>query len=117
MNNPSVGAGPSFSVRVDVSADRGVLVVTGDLDLATVEELGEHLARVVDSGCRELVVDLTAVPFCDVVGFTLLLDAARAVRARRGSLRVLGACWSLRRMVDAFDASGLLAVPSGTSRR
>lgn len=98
---------------VETSPERVLVVATGELDIATVGTLAEQLAKAVAGGCRHLDVDLTLVPFCDVVGFDVLLDTARSMRARQGTMRIIGPCWSLRYMAGTFGAHHLLGLPPG----
>ena len=42
-----------------------LLELTGELDVATVEEFNQALSRVVDGGARTVVVDLVRLTFLD----------------------------------------------------
>jgi anti-sigma B factor antagonist len=96
------------------SPDHTLLTLSGDLDVATAGQLAERLAEVLAGDCRQLDLDLAAVDFCDVVGFNLLLATGRTMRARHGSLRIVDACWSVRRMAGLFEVRDLFAlVPAG----
>lgn len=54
-----------------------VVVVQGELDLATVPALREAVQRAMDRGAKKLVIDLTAVSFVDSVGLGAILNAKR----------------------------------------
>lgn len=62
-----------------------VLVVEGELDIATAPRMIASLNEALAEGDRPLVVDLTRVLFMDSTGLALLINARRrAVRSRRG---------------------------------
>jgi anti-sigma B factor antagonist len=92
------------------SPDHTLLTLSGDLDVATAGQFGDRLAEALAGGCRQLDVDLAAVGFCDVVAFNLLLAAGRTMRGRRGTLRILDACWSVERMAALFEVHDLLTL-------
>lgn len=103
-----------FSVRsATASPGHVVLQLAGDLDVATAGRLTDRLTEVLAGDCRQLDVDLAALDFCDVVGFNLLLGAGRTIRARQGTLRVIDACWSVRRMAALFEVHDLLTLVPG----
>jgi anti-anti-sigma factor len=68
-----------LAVSQDGRGDTAEVRVRGDIDIATVPQLGLELARV--GGNRFVIVDLAAVTFLDVSAVRLLLSFA--VRARR----------------------------------
>jgi len=113
-HTPHAASTPFTVHTVELSADRVLVVATGELDISTAAQLSEHLMQVVAGGCLHLDVDLTRVPFCDVVGFDLLLDAARSLRARQGTLRIISPCWSLQYMAGTFGVNDLLGLPAVT---
>ena len=69
-----------FSIASASGDGRTVLMVRGELDLATAPELEEHIDGVLDAG-REVVVDLRDLAFMDSSGIRVLVAAhARAGR-------------------------------------
>lgn len=78
-----------------------VLVVSGEVDLATVPLLRNHLGRAL-GGCRgtTLVVDLDAVTAIDDAGLGTLLGAAGRAREHDGELVVVCTEPSLRRRLE-----------------
>ncbi|MDG9672868.1 STAS domain-containing protein [Micromonospora sp. DH14] len=63
-----------------------VLEVRGELDMATSRQLREALQRLVDSGDRQVVVDLAAVGFMDSSGLGALVVMFKALRDAGGRL-------------------------------
>jgi anti-sigma B factor antagonist len=80
--------GEALTIRV--RRDRGytIVVVAGEVDIATVTRLRESLFGLAASG-RTLVVDLDQVSFIDSSGLAALVGAARRADAHGASLQVV----------------------------
>lgn len=90
MTNGDQPLAPNLDVQVErpASATR-VLVLRGELDLATVGRLREALGPLTeDPGVELIVVDLVEVTFIDSTGLMTLLNALRRL-VRRGARLVL----------------------------
>ena len=70
---------------------RSRVALSGELDLATAEELVEVLERLRARGERRVVLDLADLEFCDVCGLDAILRAQRRLSAEGGGLTVTGA--------------------------
>ncbi|MGI8336795.1 STAS domain-containing protein [Actinomadura scrupuli] len=70
---------------------RATVSVRGSIDLHSSDELRECLTGLVDAGERDVVVDLTAVDFCDSSGLNTLVRAYKHARALGATLTVTGA--------------------------
>ena len=89
----------------DLRGDR-LLVVHGELDIATAPELVEMLAPPPPPRATPVVLDLAEVTFMDSTGLTTLMDAHVARRAQRlGVLRSARAV--ARRSRRVFDLAGV----------
>ena len=64
--------------RHDVNDALVRLAVQGEIDLATVGQLGDAIARTVAGGCAEVIVDLADVGFCDSTGIRAIVQARNA---------------------------------------
>jgi anti-sigma B factor antagonist len=97
-----------FDVTVQRDDAVATVVVSGELDLATVPQLS---ATVAEHGDVSLVVlDLTAVTFIDSTGVRVLIEADRAC-ARSGSrLAVLAGDGPARRLLGLCKLDGRLAL-------
>jgi anti-anti-sigma factor len=73
--------------------------VAGELDAATAPRLQGELDTLLESGHRELDVDLDEVSFCDVAGLNVLLHARAAALAAGGRFSLHGNCPTLRMML------------------
>ncbi|MGH3428042.1 MAG: STAS domain-containing protein [Mycobacteriales bacterium] len=71
-----------FSVNISGDDRATMLTLTGELDLASSEQLEEALARVRDWGTALVVLDLRELTFMDSTGLHLLVEANQ--RAREG---------------------------------
>jgi len=96
---------------------RATIAARGSIDLHSSEELRARLTELVDAGEREVVVDLTAVDFCDSSGLNVLVRAYKHARAQNATLVVTGAYGRVENvlrttgldrflMADAADGEG-----------
>jgi anti-sigma B factor antagonist len=91
----------------DLRGDR-LLVLQGELDIATAPELSAMLARL-RARKRSVVLDLADVTFMDSTGLTLLMDAwidaerdgwAFSIRAASPAVRRVVALAGVERLID-----------------
>jgi anti-sigma B factor antagonist len=80
-----------------------VLVLRGDLDIATAPDLREALVGVIHEDAR-IVVDLEAVGFLDSVGLGILISGLKRARAAGGDLELV--CTS-RAVLKPLEITGL----------
>lgn len=52
---------------------QAVVDIGGELDIATADVAVRYVSHVIDSRCRAVTVDMTALGFCDAAGLTVLL--------------------------------------------
>ena len=64
-----------FSIAVEAQRDATRIAPSGELDLATVEQLQRKLGQLIDAGSARIVIDLRGVEFLDSTGLHTLLDA------------------------------------------
>jgi anti-anti-sigma factor len=72
--------------------ERGEVVVarmTGELDIAGAQGMGERIHEAVPTSARALVVDCTTLDFIDSSGIAMLFGLARKLGSRRQELRVV----------------------------
>lgn len=70
---------------------RATVSARGSIDLHSSDELRDRLTELVDMGMQEIVVDLTAVDFCDSSGLNVLVRAYKHARTHDATLTVTGA--------------------------
>lgn len=96
----------NLTLRRTTVGDRAVLVLEGDVDLATVPRFGDALTKLVtDTAGTVCVVDLDTAGSIDDTAFGLLLGAAGRARSAHGDLAVVCTDHRLRqRLADTgFD--------------
>jgi len=86
------------------------VVLHGELDLVTIERLRTLLDAAVSRHPGRLVIDLSDVPFVDVLSLSAMLAATDHVRDDGGIAVVRGASPSVRRMCALFNAGDVLPV-------
>lgn len=88
------------ALDIEVRHERGVVIaaVTGDIDIATADELREHLFELADTG-GTLIVDLNRVTFIDSAGLGTLVGAYRHATARGGTLHAVCSRPRIRRLL------------------
>lgn len=84
--------------RVDVDGGAVVLVVRGEIDIASVAELESALDLALAD--RHLVLDLTEVTFVDSTGLRAFIIANDLAVARGGRLTLAASPGPVRRLLD-----------------
>jgi anti-sigma B factor antagonist len=113
------GAPANRNARVVTSetlSERGaVVIVTGDLDLASAPQLYEEVGDRIVHGHRHFVIDLTDATFIDSVAMQALLVAFQPLRAEPDAAVVLAGA---RGVVErSLNVSGLGTLFSGFAGR
>jgi anti-sigma B factor antagonist len=83
-----------------------MLVVAGELDIATAPRLISALNRSVSDALRSVVVDLSRVGFMDSTGLALLINANRRLARRQKGFAVVcppGPLWRVFEITDMID--------------
>lgn len=93
---------------VDSGDDAVILVVAGELDIATAPELREKLIEQFSEGGRSsVVVDLTSVSFMDSTSLGVLVGAAKRAAAAEGWLRLVAPAGTKGRIRRTLAITGL----------
>jgi anti-sigma B factor antagonist len=83
-----------------------ILRVFGEIDTHTAPTLAERLADIPADAA--LGIDLTGTSFISSAGLAVLLAAAERLEAGGGSLRLLGASETVRRLLELSGLAGRL---------
>ena len=77
-----------MSVKIGFSERGGarVISISGEVDLMTAPELKESVYGVLDSGVKELVLDMSELDFIDSSGLGVLVGTLKRVRSAGGSI-------------------------------
>ena len=91
---------PVFTVRVDDTGERCDVHVVGELDVNTAPALREELHRLVAwSTSSTLLLELSALTFCDARGLGTIVSAHKAAEAAGKRLVLSGATRSMRQLL------------------
>jgi anti-sigma B factor antagonist len=103
--------GALFEIEVS-SADEEVKVVAlrGELDFDEAPAFGRVLEELRTDGAQKVVVDLSELTFIDSSGISVLVTAARAASAARGTLVIASPIPHVRRVFDIVNLSELMAI-------
>ena len=93
------------------------VVLHGELDVVTIDEMRDLLDQALARAPHSLVIDLSDVPFIDVLSLSAILAAADAVRDDGGLAAVTGASSAVRRICALLNAEDVLAAPLPLQRR
>jgi len=80
-------------MELDIKTERTdgscVITVAGEVDVYTSPTLKREIARVMDDGCDDVIVDLEKIGFIDSSGLGVLVSSLRAVREQGGTMRLV----------------------------
>jgi len=93
------GIGP-FSVNASRAADTALVAFRGELDLAAAPCADAALDFLLDSGARDLLIDLERVTYLDCGGLAVLARAARSAHAVGARVYVFRAQGAPRELLD-----------------
>lgn len=89
----------SLHVVMDSDGERVMLVVRGEVDMATAPILRSNLDKAVSESAPSVVVDLAEVTFLDSVGLGVLATAHETLREAGRQLILRGAQGTVRRVL------------------
>jgi anti-sigma B factor antagonist len=95
---------PSFHLDPITAGDCAVLRVTGEIDVYTAPELREQMIKLVESGVRHVVADLSGVEFLDSSGLGVLVGSLKRLRQLQGSLTIVTGGGAIPQL---FEMTGL----------
>ena len=90
-----------------------IVVLGGDLDLATAPQLRQQLADLADCDVIDLVIDLANVEFIDSSGISVIVATLEQMRSRGGTLVVRNPNAMAKK---TFEITGLTEYLSMTGR-
>ena len=101
----------SLTVTALSSSVEGVLVLrlVGEVDLATVGRLREHLHHYLPSAHRGVVLDCTGVSFLAACGIGLLVETAKRARGEGVALRLVAQSRLVQRALEVTSADQLVS--------
>jgi anti-sigma B factor antagonist len=94
-----------FRVEVRTEGRAAVVVVSGELDLATSPELEEQLRRVWDTSNEQLVIDLRELEFMDSTGLSIIVKAHQRLTDEGRQLTLVRGSQQVQRLLDLTGVS------------
>jgi anti-sigma B factor antagonist len=89
--------------------DRAVVTVTGEVDLETASQMGDHALEALREQ-PHLLLDLSGVTFMDSTGLKVLLSVQRRADLAGGSLALAGATSPVRKILALTGLDQTFAV-------
>lgn len=94
-----------FAVAVSGTPDGPVVVVQGEIDVATSPQLRGVLGQLITNGASDITLEFADVSFVDSSGLGVLVGAYRRLHdGRNGAIRIVDAQPSVRKV---FEITGL----------
>lgn len=105
---------PTFTTRIQKHEDVAVMVLSGELDLATAPILRKDLAQIEDGGAPAIMLDLRAVSFIDSSGLKELVEARNRAQSNGHRLTIEAPSHAAERLFELTGTQFLLG-EQGTS--
>jgi anti-sigma B factor antagonist len=118
--SPRPGTGKVRHVELRVSSrsvgDHLVIALAGEIDLYTAPRLQSELTSALSSGGRaRVVVDMSAVEFCDSTGMNVLLAAHRLAAERGGEFALAAPRAAVRKILEVTGLNAVFTVYDDTA--
>lgn len=107
MSAVHASAAQPFSVSVVPDRGEVVVVLTGELDLASADVLERDVRKLRLAGCDRVVVDLRQVEFMDSTGLRLLISLRNTAKREGHRLMVVPGPRQVQRIFDLTATRGL----------
>ena len=103
---------PEDLLIADYSLDgRAHLIeVEGQVDLYSAPEFKERTARVIGTGKRCVIIDLSRVTFMDSTGLGVLVGALKRLRAARAELLLVVTDYDIERLFELTGLDGVFRI-------
>jgi anti-anti-sigma factor len=102
---------PHFDVQSRREGDDAVVLVTsGELDLASSDQLEEALAEATAEGTTHVIIDLRDLQFIDSVGLSVLIRADQRVRETGGRFGLVRGGPQVQRLLELTGLASRVAL-------
>lgn len=115
-SNPGAQPHCGITVNADTDTHSAVVVVRGEIDLASADALAATLDEQLRCGLRYVTIDLAAVTFLDSTALRMLLDAHNEFLAGNGTLTLTGVGNLAARLLRITGLDGVLFITEPSSR-
>lgn len=101
----------TFSVSSERPSDRlGIVSLGGEVDIYTAPQFKECMLELLDSGVRDLIVDLAEVTFIDSTALGVLIGGVRRVHGVGGSMALVVASRPVERVLTITGLDRVFAI-------
>jgi anti-sigma B factor antagonist len=100
----------TFRASVSAGESGPVIMLSGEVDLSSVAELGELVTAQLSGGTLHLTIDVSGLTFADSASVRVLMLAAATLRKRGGGLVLLRPQRALSRLMEIMDASQVIVI-------
>ena len=109
MANPVSGAG---DIRLVVSDGGGpcVVQIIGEVDVATAPTVEHRLSELVESGTKELVLDLSEMDFIDSTGLGIFVVILKRLKDQDGSIVLISPQPATRKVLSITGLDKVLPI-------
>ncbi len=99
----------STPLKIGARTEEGasILTLTGEVEVANAAQVRDAALKLVESGPRFLVVDLSGVDYMDSTGLGMLVGLLKRLKEKGGDLLIAGPQPRVRKL---FDITGLAQV-------
>ncbi|MEU4510821.1 STAS domain-containing protein [Nonomuraea wenchangensis] len=87
-----------------------LVAVTGEIDLYTAPHLQSEFTRLLQEGPNRVVIDMSAVDFCDSTGMNVLLSALKRMKEQGGTLEVASPRPAVRKILQVTGLDSVFTV-------
>jgi len=87
-----------------VESELPIIELEGEVDVYTAPQLKQQMISLLESGAKELVVDLTKVDYLDSTALGVLIGGLKRMRERDGNMALVCPSPRIRRV---FEITGL----------
>jgi anti-sigma B factor antagonist len=95
-----VDSRPTLEVNIEPDRSRVVVVVSGEVDVASIPSLEETVLALRESGWDEIVLDLRPLTFLDSTGLSWLLGLNRDALERHWRLSLVDGSPAVSRLLE-----------------
>jgi anti-sigma B factor antagonist len=101
-----------MDLALQIFEQRGwqVVLVSGELDVATAPRLHEQLVALASQGHRRIAIDLDGVTMFDWMGLGAVLGVLARVRALGGELVLISPTAVVRELLELTELDGVLPI-------
>jgi anti-anti-sigma factor len=104
----SIFKGVGMEVTVDQQDSVSIVKVAGSVDSLTAGDLSESLAKEIESGAHQVVMDMSAVDYTSSAGLRALLGAVKMARERGGDFRLAAVQKLVSRVLELSGFTSIL---------